>query len=177
MKLLIAFILFTAIGFSQEIVKVSGKSELIADFHSTGEAPNVKGLYLDKYQTLVSKIDGTNTVKCMVRIGSTVNVIGEWELNDLNDVDLKVYEVSLDGKTTDVLMIALTDKKAIQMNLFRLHGEDLEDLGYNYIEQKNVGEEFTITIGENTIKVVYDRGTETPLYGIKDGAFVELVNE
>jgi hypothetical protein len=177
MKLIIIFFCCSFVTFGQEILNVSGKSELIADFHSTGETPNVKGLYLDKYQTLVSKIEGTNTVKCMVRIENTVNVIGEWELNDLNDVDVKVYEVSLDDKTMDVLMIALTDKKAIQMNLFRLNGEDLDDLGYNYIEQKKVGEQFHITINQNTIKVVYDNGSETPIYGIKNGAFVELVNE
>lgn len=177
MKILIAFILIALNGYSQDIIKVSGKSKLIADFHSTGEAPNVKGVYLNKYQTLVSTIEGTNTVKCMVRIENTVNVIGEWELNDLNDIAIKVYEVSLDGKSTDVLMIALTDQKAIQMNLFRLNGEDLDDLGYNYIEQKNVGETFDISIEENAIKVVYDRGAETPLYGIKDGSFVELLNQ
>jgi hypothetical protein len=160
--------------FGQDVLNVSGNSKLIADFHSTGEAPNVKGLFLSKYQTLVSVIEGTNTVKCMVRIGSMVNVIGVWELNDLNDVQVKVFEVEMTPGVTDILMIGLTDQKAIQMNLFRLQGEELIDLGYNYIEQKTAGQPFTIVIGESTISVEYDQGTEKPRYGLVEGAFTEL---
>lgn len=165
---------FSMTAFGQEVLRVTGNSKLIADFHSTGESPNVKGLFLTKYQTLVSVIEGSNTVKCMVRIGSTVNVIGEWELNDLNDVLVKVYEVEMTPGITDVLLIGLTDQKAIQMNLFRLSGEDLIDLGYNYIEQKTAGKLFQINIGSGIITVEYDNGTEKPSYGLLNESFTEL---
>lgn len=174
-KLILLFFTFSVLTlFGQEVLQVSGNSKLIADFHSTGEAPNVKGVFLNKYQTLVSVIEGTNTVKCMVRIGTIVNVIGVWELNDLNDVQVKVFEVEMTPGVTDVLMIGLTDQKAIQMNLFRLQGEELVDLGYNYIEQKNAGKSFKIIIGSGVINVEYDEGTEKPSYGLVDGAFTEL---
>jgi len=162
---------------AQEVLSITGKGKLIADFSSTGESPNVKGLYLEKYQTLVSVIEGTNTVKCMVRIGGTVNVIGVWELNDLNDVKLKIYEVEMESGKTDVLMVGLTDDKAIQINLFRLNGEDLDDLGYNYLEQKNPGEPMEINIGSNVVTIHYDKGTENPQYGIRNGVFTEIINE
>lgn len=162
---------------AQDVLTVSGKGKLIADFNSTGEAPNVKGQYLEKYQTLVSVIEGTETVKCMVRIGGTVNVIGVWELNDLNDVKVKVYEIEMEAGKTDILMLGLTDDKAVQMNLFRLNGEDLEDLGYNYFEQKTAGGLIEISIFEHVIKVSYDKGTEQPLYGIKGGVFQEVFVE
>lgn len=174
-KLITLFFTFSVLTlFGQEILQVSGNSKLIADFHSTGEAPNVKGLFLSKYQTLVSVIEGTNTVKCMVRIGATVNVIGVWELNDLNDVQVKVFEVEMTPGVTDVLMIGLTDQKAIQMNLFRLEGEDLIDLGYNYIEQKTAGKPFLIVIRDGEVHVEYDEGTEKPRYGLQGGVFMEL---
>ena len=174
-KLITLFFTFSVLTlFGQEVLQVSGNSKLIADFHSTGEAPNVKGLFLTKYQTLVSVIEGTNTVKCMVRIGATVNVIGVWELNDLNDVQVKVFEVEMTPGVTDVLMIGLTDQKAIQMNLFRLKGEELIDLGYNYIEQKTAGKPFVIIIGDGLVSVEYDQGTEKPRYGLLEGAFTEL---
>ena len=174
-KLITLFFTFSVLTlFGQEVLQVSGNSKLIADFHSTGEAPNVKGLFLSKYQTLVSVIEGTNTVKCMVRIGATVNVIGVWELNDLNDVQVKVFEVEMTPGVTDVLMIGLTDQKAIQMNLFRLEGEDLIDLGYNYIEQKTAGKPFLIVIRDGEVHVEYDEGTEKPRYGLQGGVFMEL---
>ncbi len=174
-KLITLFFTFSVLTiFGQDVLQVSGNSNLIADFHSTGEAPNVKGLFLSKYQTLVSVIEGTNTVKCMVRIGGTVNVIGVWELNDLNDVQVKVFEVEMTPGVTDVLMIGLTDQKAIQMNLFRLEGEDLIDLGYNYIEQKTAGKPFLIVIRDGEVHVEYDEGTEKPRYGLQGGVFMEL---
>ena len=110
----------------------------------------------------------------MVRIGATVNVIGVWELNDLNDVQVKVFEVEMTPGVTDVLMIGLTDQKAIQMNLFRLEGEDLIDLGYNYIEQKTAGKPFVIVIRDGEVHVEYDEGTEKPRYGLQGGVFMEL---
>lgn len=174
-KLITLFFTFSVLTiFGQDVLQVSGNSKLIADFHSTGEIPNVKGLFLSKYQTLVSVIEGTNTVKCMVRIGATVNVIGVWELNDLNDVQVKVFEVEMTPGVTDVLMIGLTDQKAIQMNLFRLEGEDLIDLGYNYIEQKVAGKPFLIVIRDGEVHVEYDEGTEKPRYGLQGGVFMEL---
>lgn len=174
-KLITLFFTFSVLTiFGQDVLQVSGNSKLIADFHSTGEAPNVKGLFLSKYQTLVSVIEGTNTVKCMVRIGATVNVIGVWELNDMNDVQVKVFEVEMTPGVTDVLMIGLTDQKAIQMNLFRLEGEDLIDLGYNYIEQKTSGKPFVIVIRDGEVHVEYDEGTEKPRYGLQEGVFMEL---
>lgn len=175
--LLLFFLLHIITLQAQEVLSITGNGKLIADFNSTGESPNVKGLYLEKYQTLVSVIEGTNTVKCMVRIGGTVNVIGVWELNDLNDVKVKIYEVEMESGKTDILMVGLTDDKAIQMNLFRLNGEDLDDLGYNYLEQKTAGQPMEINIGSNVVTIHYDKGTENPQYGIRDGVFTELVNE
>ncbi len=175
----ICLLLFLATAFSahSQVLSITGNGKLIADFNSTGEVPNVKGLYLEKYQTLVSVIEGTNTVKCMVRIGGTVNVIGVWELNDLNDVKVKIYEVEMEAGKTDVLMVGLTDDKAVQMNLFRLNGEDLDDLGYNYFEQKNAGESIVLKIEADVVSVSYDKGTENPRYGIKAGVFQELFAE
>ncbi len=159
---------------SQGVIEFKGNGKLIADFISTGEKPNVQGQYMEKYMTLVSLIEGTNTVKCMVRVANTVNVIGVWEMNDLNDVQVLIYEVVLENGITDILMIGLTDKKAIQMNLFRLNGEDLIDLGYNYIEQKTAGDKMTVTVEANRVVLIYDDGTEKPYFGLKDGAFTEL---
>lgn len=160
--------------FAQEVLTITGKGKLIADFSSTGESPNVKGVYLEKYQTLVSLIEGTNIVKCMVRIGGTVNVIGQWEMNDLNEIQIKVYEVELEKGKTDILLVGFTDLKALQINVFRLHGEDLVDLGYNYIEQQYSGKPMTLTIDVGRIEVVYDEGKETPNYAIMNGEFREL---
>jgi hypothetical protein len=172
--LLFALLLISGLSFGQEIVEVSGKGKLIADFNSLGEAPNVKGVYLNKYQTLVSVIEGTQTVKCMVRIESTVNVIGVWELNDLNDVSVKVYEVEITPGITDILLLGITDRKAIQLNLFRLKGEELMDLGYNYVEQQTAGEQMKILLLQDKVQVSYDKGTEQPCYGIVNGVFTEL---
>ncbi len=172
--LIILFLGISNVLFSQNVVEVSGKGKLIADFSSIGESPNVKGVYLQKYQTLVSIIEGTQTVKCMVRVESTVNVIGVWELNDLNDMQVKVYEVEMEPGFTDILLIGLTDEKAISMNLFRKSGEDLNDLGYNYIEQKVPGEPMKISINDNQIQVVYDKETEQPVYGLIGGVFKEI---
>jgi hypothetical protein len=171
---LLICLLFSNFFISQDVLTVSGNGKLIADFTSTGETPNVKGLYLDKHQTLVSLIEGTNVVKCMVRIGGTVNVIGQWELNDLNDVQIKVYEVELEKGKTDILMIGFTDLKAMQINIFRLHGEDLVDLGYNYIEQQYSGKPMILTISSGKIDVIYDEGKETPTYAIMNGEFREI---
>lgn len=159
---------------AQTELEVTGSAKLIADFSSLGEKPNAKGVYLEKYQTLVSIIEGTQTVKCMVRIENTVNVIGVWELNDLNDVQVKVYEVKFENGHTDILMLGYSDRKALQMNLFRLVGEDLEDLGYNYIEQKIPGEQMRIEVNENTVQLFYDNGTEKPKYAIVNGVFEEV---
>lgn len=172
--LLFALLVISGLSFGQEIVEVSGKGKLIADFNSLGEAPNVKGVYLNKYQTLVSVIEGTQTVKCMVRIESTVNVIGVWELNDLNDVSVKVYEVEITPGITDILLLGITDRKAIQLNLFRLKGEELMDLGYNYVEQQTAGEQMKILLLQDKVQVSYDKGTEQPYYGIVNGVFTEL---
>jgi hypothetical protein len=87
---------------------------------------------------------------------------------------VKVYEVQIEKGITDVLLVSFADNKAIQMNLFRLNGEELTDLGYNYFEQKNAGEPVLITIEENAVKVTYDKGTENPRFGIVDGVFMEL---
>lgn len=38
-------------------------------------------------------IEGMKIVKCMVCIGNMVNVIGVWEMNDFNDVQICVFEV------------------------------------------------------------------------------------
>lgn len=174
-KYLLLLTLFTSLGVNaQDLLTIQGNGELIADFNSTYEAPNVKGLYLDKYLTLVSVIEGTNVVKCQVRIGGTVNLIGIWELNDLNDVLVKVYEVQIEEGKTDILLVSFADNKAIQMNLFRLNGEDLTDLGYNYFEQKDAGEPISISIEANAVKVTYDKGTENPRFGISEGTFREL---
>ena len=97
-----------------------------------------------------------------------------WFLNDMNDVQVKVFEVEMTPGVTDVLMIGLTDQKAIQMNLFRLEGEDLIDLGYNYIEQKTSGKPFVIVIRDGEVHVEYDEGTEKPRYGLQEGVFMEL---
>ena len=172
--LFVLFLCFSNFGFSQEVIDVTGKGKLIADFSSVGEAPNVKGVYLEKYQTLVSIIEGTQTVKCMVRVESTVNVIGVWELNDLNDIQVKVFEVEMESGFIDILLIGITDEKAISMNLFRKSGEDLNDLGYNYIEQKIPGEQMKIAIGDNKIQVVYDKDSEQPVYGLVGGVFKEI---
>lgn len=161
---------------AQEVVQVSGNGKLIADFTSIGDKPNSKGVYLNKYQTLVSLIEGTQSVKCMVRIESTVNVVGVWELNDLNDVQVKVYEVEMEKGIIDLLLIGISDGKAITMNLFRKSGEDMNDLGYNYIEQKESNQPMTITIGEDHIQVVYDKGSEKPYYGLVDGQFREIIS-
>ena len=161
-------------NFAQDVLTVSGNGKLIAEFNSSGESPNVKGVYLEKYQTLVSLIEGTNVVKCMVRIGGTVNVIGQWEMNDLNEVQIKVYEVELEKGKTDILMLGFTDLKALQINVFRLHGEDLVDLGYNYIEQQYSGKSMKLTIDAGKVEVIYDEGKETPKYAIMNGEFREL---
>ncbi|HLP53968.1 MAG TPA: hypothetical protein VK151_03030 [Fluviicola sp.] len=179
MKAFQLLLIFFAIQFSasaQEVVQVSGNGKLIADFTSVGDKPNSKGVYLDKYQTLVSLIEGTQSVKCMVRIESTVNVVGVWELNDLNEVQVKVYEVEMEKGITDLLLIGVTDGKAITLNLFRKTGEDLNDLGYNYIEQKEPNQPMTISIWENRIQVVYDQGSEKPYYGLVDGQFREIIS-
>jgi len=167
-----AFISFS--GRAQDLLTIQGNGEMIADFNSTYEKPNVKGLYLDKHLTLVSIIDGTKVVKCQVRIGGMVNLIGIWELNDLNDVLVKVYEVQIEEGKTDILLVSFADNKAIQMNLFRLNGEELIDLGYNYFEQKNAGEPISISIEKDAVRVTYDKGTENPRFGIVNGAFMEL---
>lgn len=161
-------------NFAQDVLTVAGNGKLIAEFNSSGETPNAKGVYLEKYQTLVSLIEGTNVVKCMVRIGGTVNVIGQWEMNDLNEVQIKVYEVELEKGKIDILMLGFTDLKALQLNVFRLHGEDLVDLGYNYIEQQYSGKPMKLTIEAGKIEVVYDEGKETPKYAIMNGEFREL---
>jgi hypothetical protein len=172
--ILLVCLFLSNLFFAQDVLTVSGNGKLIADFSSTGETPNVKGQYLEKYQTLVSLIDGTNVVKCMVRIGGTVNVIGQWELNDLNDIQVKVYEVELEKGKTDILMIGFTDQKAMQINIFRLHGEDLVDLGYNYIEQQYSGKPMSLKISVGKIEVSYDEGRETPSYAIMNGEFREI---
>jgi hypothetical protein len=123
MKTLQLLLLTTFIAFfgnTQDLLTIQGNGELIADFNSTYEKPNVKGLFLDKHLTLVSVIEGTEVVKCQVRIGGMVNLIGIWELNDLNDVLVKVYEVQIEKGITDVLLVSFADNKAIQMNLFQL---------------------------------------------------------
>lgn len=171
--LLLTFFTFT-LSFTQDIVQVSGKGKLIADFKSSGESPNVKGLFLEQYQTLVSIISGTQTVKCMVRIGGTVNVIGQWEMNDLNDVIVKVYEVEMEAGKIDILLVGITDGKAISMNLLRKSGEDMNDLGFNYIEQQVANKPMIITIGDNRVQIVYDNGTEKPFYGLVGGVFREI---
>lgn len=179
MKQLLLILLLTGIGvpaLAQDVVQISGKGKLIADFTSTGEKPNVKGNYLDRYQTLVSVIEGTQTVKCMVRVESTVNVIGVWELNDLNEIRVKVYEVEMQAGIVDLLLVGIIDGKAISMNLFRKDGEDLVDLGYNYIEQKTANQPMTIAIGNDRIQVVYDNASEKPVYGLADGHFTELMS-
>jgi len=173
-QLLYLLLLLSGASFGQEIVQISGNGKLIADFTSMGERANVKGQYLTKYQTLVSVIEGTATVKCMVRVENTVNVIGVWELNDLNDIRVKVYEVEMQPGITDILLVGITDGKAISVNLFRLQGEDLNDLGYNYIEQKTANQPMQLTIGSGKVQVVYDNGTEKPSYGLVDGVFTEL---
>ena len=174
--LVLLFLVTISLVHGQEVVTISGKGSLIADFTSIGEKTNVKGAYLLKYQTLVSVIEGTQTVKCMVRIENTVNVIGVWELNDLNDVQIKVYEVEMETGFTDLLLVAVTDGKAISMNLFRLEGEDLTDLGYNYVEQKVPNQPMTIAIETNRIQITYDNGSEKPFYGLIDGQFTELIS-
>ncbi|MES2555406.1 MAG: hypothetical protein V4604_04600 [Bacteroidota bacterium] len=174
--LLLILLTINLSAFAQEVVQVSGNGKLIADFTSIGDKPNSKGLYLDKYQTLVSLIEGTQSVKCMVRIESTVNVIGVWELNDLNDVQVKVYEVEMEKGVTDLLLIGIADGKAITMNLFRKSGEDMNDLGYNYLEQKEPNQPMTITIGEDRIQVIYDKGSEKPYYGLVEGQFREIIS-
>lgn len=165
---------FAVVIQAQDILSVSGNGKLIADFKSNLESPNVKGVYLDKYQTLVSVIDGTQTVKCMVRINSMVNVIGVWELNDLNDVKVKIYEVELEAGKKDILMVGITDDKGVQLNLFRLTGDELVDLGYNYFEQRFAGETIALTIESSKIKVVYDKGSEVVHYGLNGQVFEEL---
>jgi hypothetical protein len=175
-QLLLLVFTFQISATAQEVVQVSGNGKLIADFTSVGDKPNSKGLYLDEYQTLVSLIEGTQTVKCMVRIENTVNVIGEWELNDLNDIQVKVYEVKMEGAIIDLLLIGIIDGKAITMNLFRKYGEDLNDLGYNYIEQKEPNQPMTIVIGDDRIQVVYDKGSEKPYYGLVEGQFKEIIS-
>jgi len=178
-QLLLLFVLaMVSVSFlhGQEVVTISGKGSLIADFNSLGEKANVKGAYLQKYQTLVSVIEGTQTVKCMVRIENTVNVIGVWELNDLNDIQIKVYEVEMESGITDLLLVAVSDGKAIEMNLFRLQGEDLTDLGYNYVEQKVPNQPMTIAIELNRIQITYDNGSEKPFYGLIGGQFTELIS-
>ena len=175
MKLLLLLLLVSGSAFAQEVVQISGNGKLIADFTSTGERSNVKGMYLSKYQALVSVIEGTQTVKCMVRIENTVNVIGVWELNDLNDIRVKVYEVELQQGITDILLVGIMDGKAISMSLFRLQGEDLTDLGYNYLEQKVPNQPVQITIGEGNVQVIYDNAAERPSYGLVDGVFTELL--
>lgn len=175
-RLLLIFLMFQFSTGAQEVVQISGQGKLIADFTSVGDKPNSKGLYLNEYQTLVSLIEGTQTVKCMVRIENTVNVIGEWELNDLNDIQVKVYEVKMEGAIIDLLLIGIVDGKAITMNLFRKDGEDLNDQGYNYIEQKEPNQPMTIVIGEDRIQVVYDKGSEKPYYGLVDGQFREIIS-
>jgi|GEM_PF-2554206 len=174
--LILLFIATSSLLHGQEVVTISGKGAMIADFTSIGDKANVKGAYLQKYQTLVSVIEGTQTVKCMVRIENTVNVIGVWELNDLNDIQIKVYEVEMEAGFTDLLLVAVTDGKAISMNLFRLEGEDLTDLGYNYIEQKVPNLPMTIAIETNRIQITYDNGSEKPFYGLIDGQFTELIS-
>lgn len=172
--LLLSTIFFSSLINAQELLTISGKGKAIADFNSTFEMPNVKGLFLNKYLTLVSKIDGTEVVKCQVRIDRTVNLIGVWELNDLHEVLVKVYEVEMEPGVIDILLVSFEDKKAIQMNLFRLNGEELKDLGYNYFEQKNAGEPISITIEENAVRVTYDKATENPRFGIVNATFMEL---
>jgi hypothetical protein len=172
--LLTPLLLFSLITFSQSVISISGKGKLIADFSSVGEFPNVKGEYLNTHQTLVSIIEGTNIVKCMVRIEGTVNVIGQWELNDLNEVLVKVYEVEMEPGFTDILMVGVTDEKAVQINLFRKSGEDLNDLGYNYIEQIYAGKPMSITINDNYLVLSYDNGSENPKYGLVGNEFREL---
>ncbi len=173
-SLLLLFFFVGSISFAQEVLHISGQGKLIADFKSNLESPNVKGLYLDKFQTLVSIIEGTQTVKCMVRINSIVNVIGVWELNDLNDVKIKIYEVELEPGKKDILMVGLTDDKGVQMNLFRLNGDELIDLGYNYFEQRFAGDPIEITVLEAKIQVKYDKGSETVFYGLNQQVFEEL---
>lgn len=176
LQLLLFTTFITFFANSQDLLTIQGNGKLIADFNSTYEKPNVKGLFLDKHLTLVSVIEGTEVVKCQVRIGGMVNLIGIWELNDLNDVLVKVYEVQIEEGITDVLLVSFADNKAIQMNLFRLNGEELTDLGYNYFEQKNAGEPVAITIEKNAVRVTYDKGTENPRFGIVNGTFIELQN-
>ncbi len=171
---LFIFLFITTVFSAQDVLTVSGNGKLIANFTSTGDSPNVKGQFLEKHQTLVSLIEGTNVVKCMVRVGGTVNVIGLWELNDLNDVQIKVYEVELEKGKIDLLMIGLTDLKAMQINIYRLHGEDLVDLGYNYIEQQYSGKPMALTISYGKIEVSYDEGRENPTYAIMNGEFREI---
>jgi len=177
MKHLILLLLLIVSGsiFGQDILKISGKGKLIADFTSTGDAENVKGQFLGKYQALVSTISGTQTVKCMVRVENTVNVIGVWEMNDLNDIRVKVYEVEMQSGITDILLVGVSDGKAIAMNLFRLNGEDLDDLGYNYLEQKTANQPIEITIGSDRVQIIYDNGTEKPAYGLINGVFTEIL--
>jgi len=172
---LLLFTTFIALfGNTQDLLTIQGDGKLIADFNSTYEKPNVKGFFLDKHLTLVSVVEGTKVVKCQVRIGGMVNLIGIWELNDLNDVLVKVYEVQIEEGITDILLVSFADNKAIQMNLFRLNGEELMDLGYNYFEQKNAGEPITIFIEKDAVRVSYDKGTENPRFGIVKGTFIEL---